>query len=194
MLRLHRLIRPMRRAGPPSRAGRRCHAVVAVVGLMLAGCGIKALPESVGAAVGSTVHPEPPVEIYTRVARGALTCWFGAQGSLKATHVFHAEVAPPSAGGEAEISIQQRDRQAANPRSLRAYRISITRAGEGAHLTAENVRMPEAVAKDMAADIVRWARGDGQCSVVGTGGWAAGPTHEPPPVAAKTAIKGRKKP
>ena len=44
----------------------------------------------------AVVVPGTPTEIYTLVAGGALRCWFGADGPLKATHVFHAEAAPPA--------------------------------------------------------------------------------------------------
>ncbi len=39
-----------------------------------------------------------PTDVYTRIARGALTCWFGAAGPLKGTHIYHAEAAPASQG------------------------------------------------------------------------------------------------
>ncbi|MFM9940414.1 MAG: hypothetical protein ACKVP7_13065 [Hyphomicrobiaceae bacterium] len=145
------------------------------VGLAMAGCGTTSLSQSLGVAVGATAHPEPPVEIYSRIAKGALNCWFGPQGSLKRTHVFHADVSPPSAGGAAEIVIHERDMAAASPRSLRFYRISITPAGEGSTVQIENLRFPEAVAKDLVADVVRWAGGGTECSVIGVGGWNAKP-------------------
>lgn len=145
--------------------------------LTLSGCSEspKLLTQSLGAAVGASAHPEPPVEIYSRVAGGALKCWFGAQGSLKKTHIFHADAAPPSAGGEAEIVIHERDTTAQSPRSLRYYRINIQRSGDGSTVKIENLRFPEAVAKDMAGDVFRWAGGNADCSVVGIGGWGAKP-------------------
>ena len=132
-------------------------ALVSVLGL--AACGSTSLTETIGVAVGSTVQPEPPVEIYSRVARGALSCWFGVNGSLKKTHVFHADAAPPSAGGEAEIVLHERDTAAQSPRSLRAFRVVFAKSNEGTQVKIENLRFPEAMANDMKADVVRWSGG-----------------------------------
>lgn len=165
-------------------------AFLLLFSLGAAGCGATSLSQSLGVAVGATAHAEPPVEIYSRIARGALNCWFGPTGSLKRTHVFHADVAPPAAGGEAEIVIHERDTTAQSPRSLRFYRISIKRAGEGSTVTIENLRFPEAVAKDLVADVVRWSGGNQACGVIGVGGWAPKAASEPEPVAA-TAAKSK---
>ena len=96
----------------------------------------------------------------------------------------------PVAGNGAEIVIHERDKAQVNPRSIRAYRISIDRSGDGATMLAENFRMPEAVAADMRDDIGRWAKGQTGCSVVGAGGWTAKPGVEPAPSAA-TKKKGK---
>ncbi len=154
----------------------------AALGFALSGCGGSPLPATLGVAVGSTVHPEPPVEIYSRIARGALSCWFGANGNLKKTHIFNADVPP---GGAAEIVIHERDGVAPSPRSLRSYRITISPSGEGSHVAIENLKFPEPMATDLKADVVRWAGGRSDCSVVGVGGWNAAPTKgDPPPKAA----------
>ena len=161
--------------------------------LMAAGCGTTSLQQTLGAAMGSVSHSEPPVEIYSRIARGALSCWFGPQGSLKKTHVFHADAAPPSAGGEAEIILHERDTGAQSPRSLRWFRINVVKAGEGSTVQVENLRFPEPAAREMTADVVRWAGGNFDCSVMGVGGWGAKPSagQEPPPDKAK--VKSVKK-
>ena len=141
----------------------------------------------------TTERVEPPVEIYSRIARGALRCWFGTQGSLKKTHVFHADVAPPSAGGGAEIAIYERDASGQVPRSVRAFRITIARSGDGSNVQPENFRMPEAVARDMDADVGRWAQGADACSVIGLGGWTAQPgKEEAPPALAKKVDKSKR--
>lgn len=121
----------------------------------------------------ATERAEPPVEIYSRVARGALRCWFGAQGSLKKYYVFHADVAPPSSGSGAEIAIYERDKAGQTPRSIRAFRISIASTGSGSKLQSENFRMAPEVARDMSADLGRWVQGQDTCGVVGIGGWKA---------------------
>lgn len=147
------------------------------------GCGTTSLQQTLGATMGATSHAEPPVEIYSRIARGANLCWFGPLGSLKKTHIFHADAAPPAAGGEAEIILHERDANAQSPRSLRWFRISVIKAGEGSTVQVENLRFPEPVARDLTADVVRWAAGTIECSAVGTGGWA--PKPEPPAAPSK---------
>lgn len=158
----------------------------------LAGCGAKLLDTGALSIASSTsVHPEGPIEIYSRVARGALPCWFGAQGSLKKTHIFHADVAPESKGGATEIVIHEKDPAADSPRSLRAYKISIAASGSGSQMTGENLKMPADVAAGMRSDLLRWAKGETGCSVVGTGGWGASakPGEEPPPEPPSTPAK-----
>ncbi len=54
-------------------------------------------------------------DVYTLIARGARMCWFGADGALKETHIFHAALDPPSRGEVAEIAIQEIDRTQVSP-------------------------------------------------------------------------------
>ncbi len=171
-----------------------CVLAVLAVAALAPGCGTTSLSQSIGVAVGATAHAEPPVEIYSRIAKGALNCWFGPQGSLKRTHIFHADVSPPSAGGDAEIVIHERDTAAQSPRSIRFYRISIMRAGEGSTVRIENLRFPEVVAKDLVADVVRWAGGSSECSVMGAGGWNAKPQTAAEAAAAQAAMAKKKQP
>ena len=138
----------------------------------------------------SSEHAEPPVEIYSRIARGALRCWFGTEGSLKKTHVFHADVAPAATNGGADIALYERDKSGQTPHAIRAYRIAIARSGEGSSVQSENYRMPDSVAHDMGADIGRWGQGQEGCSVVGLGGWTAEQLKDEP---AKTTTPLAKK-
>ncbi|MGE0766412.1 MAG: hypothetical protein AB7L90_08110 [Hyphomicrobiaceae bacterium] len=128
--------------------------------------------------------PDPPVDVYARIARGALKCWFGPEGSLKKTYVFHAKVDPPSAGKGAEIAVHTRT-EGSSHGVLRAFAIAITPAGSGSIVEAQNIRFERSQAQLMIADVGRWSTGDEDCSVVGTGGWnpAAGqsPGTVPPP-------------
>ena len=85
--------------------------------------------------------------------------------------------------------LHERDQGAPSPRSLRTYRITIATSGEGSRMMAENLKMPEAMAKDMRADLARWSTGNATCSSVGTGGWGAaaaatGRDAEPKPASA----------
>lgn len=159
--------------------------------LLLGGCETSSLlPATLGAPISAQLAA-PPVETYSRIARGALQCWFGAQGSLKKSHIFNADVAPESSGGGAEIVVHERDNAADNPRSFRAYKVAIVASAGGSTVGLENLRMPIPVARDMDADVLRWARGETSCSVVGTGGWAAKPDLSPIETGAVGKKKGR---
>ena len=136
-----------------------------------------------GVPVGS------PTDVYTRVARGALTCWFGASGPLKGPYIYHADAEPPSKGGRAEIDIRNRDATAADPRSLKAFRVGISPSSDGTHVDVENATIPEPLATRLGADAHRWAAGEegcGEAPVVA--GWSAAPGTDP----AKTKESSKK--
>lgn len=142
---------------------------------------------------GAALPVGSPTDVYTRVARGALTCWFGATGPLKGPYIYFADADPPSKGGKAEIDIRTRDRDAADPRSLKAFHIGIEAGGEGTRVDVQNVKIPEPLATRLAADVTRWAadqEGCGEAPV--TAGWAAAPATVVPPKktgAKKTNVK-----
>lgn len=138
----------------------------------LAGCSSATLPTLPLPSL-STALAQPPPEIYARIARGALGCWFAPAGPLKRTHIFHADVAPPSDNAGAEIVIHERDPAAESPRSIRAYRIQITRAPEGTFVTSENLKLPADLAGRMDADVARWAKGQSGCNAPGSETWSA---------------------
>lgn len=100
-----------------------------------------------------------PTEVYTRIARGALTCWFGAHGSLKKTHVYSAVAKPPSKGGQARILVHQRDPSLRDKRGTRAFAIDILPMGDTARLEIQNARMGEPRGTEMTNDARRWAGG-----------------------------------
>lgn len=116
-------------------------------------------------ARGPTLHDEPPAELYVRIARGANSCWFGRDGTLKATHLFHADVEPSHKGAGAEIIIFERDQNAlsGNPRALRALRIVISRSGSRSEVDAQPLRIPADVGSQLVDDVHRWAGGDNSC-------------------------------
>lgn len=109
------------------------------------------LPKGIGPPVGS------PTEVYTRIARGAMLCWFGANGPLKGKYIYHADAEPPSKGGRAEIGIHVIDKEAQSPRGMRIYKIGIEPEGNAVKLTVENTRLPEGLAQRLWEDAHRWA-------------------------------------
>lgn len=136
---------------------------------------------------------EPPkgsaTELYTKVARGAVGCWFAAAGPLKKDYIYHAEADAPSRGGKAEITIHNRDLSQPNPRGPKAYLIKIDPKDEAnATIATENLKMPEPMAEIMAADVNRWTRGDTGCAATAAAaGWSP-QAPLPAPTAVKPAV------
>lgn len=143
-------------------------------------------PPAVDGPVGSAT------EVYARVARGALGCWFGPTGGMKKDFVYYADADAPSRGGNAVIVLHKRDPSQPNPRGAKAYRVKITSAPEGkAVVETENLKMQPEVASDLDADVNRWAHGEQGCRTATTAaGWTAG---NPPAEADKAAAKSKKK-
>ena len=139
-------------------------------------------------AIGADRVVGTPTEVYTRVARGALTCWFGAAGGLRQSYIYHANAEPPSKGGRSEIIVYARDNGASDPRSQKAYEIEIATVDGKTKLDVQNVKMPEPLATRMNADVARWAADEEGCGNGPiTAGWSA---QEAPAAAAKPTRKG----
>lgn len=109
------------------------------------------LPEAALPVIGS------PTEVYTRVARGAVNCWFGASGPLKGRYIYHASAESPARGGRAEISVHERDETSKDPRGGRALKIFIASEGEATKVSYENNRIPADLSDAMRRDVDRWA-------------------------------------
>lgn len=167
--------------------------LAALSGIVAGGCSgtgppsLPSLPQLTGTVTEAPIVGSP-TEVYERVARGAMTCWFGAGGPLKAGYVYHAEAEPPGKGGKAEIVIHERDRLSDNPKGIKAYRIAITPESEKTTLLFENLKLPDTMAKSMEADARRWGAGAFGCSDTEAGGWS-----ENVPATAEPAAAGTKK-
>ena len=123
-------------------------------------------------------------DIYSRIASGAMSCWFTAGGPLKKDYIYHATADPPSRGGKAQIVIHQRDPTQPNPRGIKTYVVDIEPTGEtSASIKAENLKMPDAFAAAMTDDVARWSKGQPGC----TGGSTASSWAPAPPVTADNA-------
>jgi hypothetical protein len=137
-----------------------------------------------GPAETSFTVPGTPAGVYAQVARSALNCWFGSDGPLKATHIFHAAAEPPATGGAAEIVIRERDAALRDQRGTRAYRVSFETAPAGVRVGAAALKLEPAVAQAMAKDVEVWAKGGSGCQLRIV-------MPPPPPPAAK--VKGKAK-
>ena len=103
-------------------------------------------------------------DVYMRIAHGAAGCWFGAAGPLKRTHIFHADLDPPSKGETAEIAIHEIDRTQPSPWGRRVFRVQLVPVDGATSIAVENVGIEEEVAKRMRADVYQWIEGKAACS------------------------------
>ena len=141
-------------------------AALAAAGLT--GCGGALSPTSLGlpALDPGPVVASSPTEVYARVAGGAMGCWFGPEGALRATHIFHADAASPSAGGAASIVIHERDPSQPNPRGARAFLISITGdSGLATIVATQSPRFADDKGEAMRTDVLVWANGGTSCAM-----------------------------
>jgi hypothetical protein len=106
-----------------------------------------------------------PTGIFTQVARGALGCWFAADGPLKASHVYRAEAEPPAKGGDAEIVIHERDVSVRDLRGPRAYRVAFTAEASSVRVAMIAWKFELKLAQAMAKDVESWAKGQGGCEL-----------------------------
>jgi len=112
-----------------------------------------------------SIVPGTPTEVYALVARGAHRCWFGADGPLKPTHVFHAEADSPASGGTAEMVLHERDETMRDKRGARAFRVSFSSVPAGVRLAIAMPRMEQQLAHIMAKDVAAWAKGGTDCEL-----------------------------
>lgn len=132
------------------------------------------LPETFATPTGS------PADIYARVARGVLKCWMGAEGPLKATHLFHAVSEPARKGGRSQIALYKRLEPTTRKRGAKAATITITPSGGSADVVFTNLRLADRFADGFNTDVHRWAAGKEECA----------PAVEPTSVEAGAATSG----
>lgn len=126
---------------------------------------LTAIPAAATALVPKVV--KPPVgsatEVYRRVAHGAVTCWLGVHGGMRATHLFQADAKPPSEGGAAQIDIHERLNDKPNFPGRKVFAVSIKPVGENASVSSENLGFPESKGDAMKSDVERWAANEQGC-------------------------------
>ena len=141
------------------------------------------LPSLPSLPIATPEFPGSAATVFARIVKGSNTCWFGPKGALDRTYILHGRADPEAKGGTAEILIHERVDQ--NYRGLKAFAITIAPVGEGAAVTAKNLKMAEEIGKRMTADAYRWAHGGLGCHD-GDTSWTVAPEPAKPPV------KGRK--
>jgi hypothetical protein len=138
--------------------------VASAATMLVAGCSGTSSQLQLAVLNSSVRTADPIIEVYSRVAQGAMACWFGQNGFLKATHVFYADVAPASSGQQAEIIIHERDTTQPRPWGRRAFRVTIATVDGETAVEAENIAMKDDVAGRMRADVFQWTQGKTGCS------------------------------
>jgi hypothetical protein len=179
---------------------------------MLAGCGstdllktaslpaLPTLPASIAITAHSSNHRENTHEIYSRVARGAKTCWFGPGKPLVKGYVFDGESASDADGGAAEVAVHVRTPDQPNPRGGKVFIVGITKVADGSKLEMESRRIPDTLAEQMRADVARWAKaGSVECGALTVPGAEVAantlplPERKPAVNKAKAATKSKSK-
>ena len=165
-----------------------CGFAACSAALALTGCGsgteiLKTASLTSPIALGnhSSSHSENTHEIYSRVARGAKACWFGAGKPLEKSYAFDGAAAPEADGGAAEVAIHVRTPEQPNPRGGKVFIVSITKVADGSNLVAENRRLPETLAATLRADVARWAKtGSVECGALAMPESPAAAANAPP--------------
>jgi hypothetical protein len=110
-------------------------------------------------------------EVYSRIARGANACWFGARGRLAKSHLLYADADPSASGGKVEIVVHERAVDQPRPWGFKAFRILLSEStafdgssGGNTSVSVENVRMSDDEATRMRKEIYRWAAGIEGCT------------------------------
>lgn len=187
----------------------RAAAAGCLVVLILAGCSgtelldtsslpkLPTLPAAVAITGHSSSHTESTHEVYSRVARGAKTCWFGPGKPLVKGYVFDGEAASDADGGAAEVSVHVRTPDQPNPRGGKVFIVGIAKVADGAKLEMESRRIPDVMAEQMRADVARWAKsGSVECGPLTVPGAEvasnAPPLPERKPAAKKAKAKAKK--
>jgi len=178
---------------------------------MLAGCGstdllntaslpaLPKLPDAIAITGHSSSHSENTHEIYSRVARGAKTCWFGPGKPLVKDYAFDGEAASDADGGAAEVAVHVRTPDQPNPRGGKVFIVSIAKVADGSKLEMESRRIPDVMAEQLRADVARWAKtGSVECGTLAVPGAVVAakapplPTRKPVVKRAKSKVKDKK--
>ena len=164
---------------------------LAILAICLAICGgaLGACSEGLNLPLPAlpTETPEFPgtaATVFSRVARGSNTCWFGPKGALDRTYIWHGRADPEAKGGTAVLMVHERFEK--NYLGRKAFAVTIAPKGEGAAVVVQNLKMADEIGKRMTADAYRWARGGVGCAE-GDTSWL--PTAPEPAKVAETKKK-----
>lgn len=101
-----------------------------------------------------------PVDAYVALGGRIKSCWFNADVPLLRDYVYRADVSAD--GSKVQITIHEKE--ALGRPGLSTYAIDFHEQGNVTVVSTENRKMPPALAAKMQFDIVRWNRGETNCS------------------------------
>jgi hypothetical protein len=143
---------------------------LAATSLLFAGCSAPALPSLKTSALSTLVTsshsstvPLEPIEVYQRIAGRAAKCWFGPDGPLRHSHIFHAIVQSPADGGVVEIGIHKRTSKPKSPWGAKVYAI-VLKGTTSTDISFQNFGMDLKTRTGMKNDALAWANGKPACT------------------------------
>lgn len=135
------------------------------VGACADGAKLPEIPKLVSAVPGEPMRaPGSVSEVYARIAQGTRGCWFGSDGALKTTHIFHADMTPASRGEVAEITVHEYQPKAESRWGKRVFLVTLHPADGQTAIAVENLSMPDPVGGQMRADVFQWSQGGTGCT------------------------------
>ncbi|MDX2201895.1 MAG: hypothetical protein NW223_04040 [Hyphomicrobiaceae bacterium] len=140
---------------------------MAAEGVVPQGLATGSIPKAVDAGTPDATYfvSASPTDAYAAVAQGALNCWFGANGPMKRSHVFHADANPPANGGGAEIVLLEKNATLTEMKGARAFRVAFVPSGAGTQVAVTRLKVDEAVGGALGRDVETWARGQTGCAL-----------------------------
>ena len=176
-------------------------AAIAISALALNACGEAAklpqLPQLTGSVGEPMRAPGSVPEVYARIAQNSRACWFGPEGALKTTHIFHADLEPPSRGEIAELVVHELDRGGESRWGRRVFKVSLQPSDQQTAIAVDNISMPTEIGSRMRADVFQWSQGGTGCTTRNADPVAQAQTAEPaaksspPATTASTPAKGK---
>ena len=101
-----------------------------------------------------------PFDTYVLLGGRIKSCWFNADAPLLPNHVYRANVSAD--GSKVQITIHEKE--ALGRPGLSTYAIDFRDEGNYTVVSTQNQSMPPELAAKMQFDIVRWNRGETNCS------------------------------
>lgn len=107
----------------------------------------------------------PPIDVYSRIARHSRGCWFGADGILDASHVFHADAAPAEKGGRVVVSVHERVVGGKSIWGPRAFEIALSPAGDATDVAMQSIKLGGERSSAMSRDVEAWMHDRPSCAL-----------------------------